>query len=152
MEPAGGDAGMIRTFLRNLREGPIAIQLRRYVVVGSLAATLQLALLWIFVEFGGLHYLLGAAVAIECTILFQYVLNNAWTFRASRNVGAREYGLGLLKTNVVRGTAIPIQLGILYALVDWYVFPYLVANLVAIGLSGIYRYVLDARWTWASWP
>jgi len=151
VETAGGDGKVIRTFLRNFREGPVAIQLRRYVVVGTFAAMVQLALLWIFVEFGGLHYLLGAAIAIECTILIQYVLNNAWTFRASRNVGAREYGLGLLKTNVVRGTAIPIQLGILYALVDWFGLLYLAANLVAIGLSGIYRYVLDARWTWASW-
>ncbi|MFT4891955.1 MAG: putative flippase GtrA [Halobacteriales archaeon] len=141
---------MIRTFLRYLLYGPIAKQLRRYVVVGALATALQLALLWAFVEFGRLHYLLGATVAIECTIIFQYVLNNAWTFRASRNIGRLDFFSGLVKTNVVRGSAIPIQLGILYLLVDWYGFLYLLANLLAILVSGVYRYVLDARWTWAS--
>jgi putative flippase GtrA len=108
-------------------------------------------LLWLFVEFGRLHYLVAAAVAIECTIVFQYVLNNAWTFRSSRNVGRRAFFLGFLKTNVVRGSAAPIQLAILYLLVDWFGLLYLLANLVAIGVSGLYRYVLDARWTWASW-
>ncbi|MEF8756624.1 MAG: GtrA family protein [Halobacteriales archaeon] len=142
---------MNRTFLRYLLYGPIARQLRRYVVVGALATALQLTLLWAFVEFGGLHYLLGATVAIECTIIFQYVLNNAWTFQASRNIGRLDFFVGLAKTNVVRGSAIPIQLGILYLLVDWYGLLYLVANLLAILVSGLYRYVLDARWTWASW-
>ncbi|MFT4964579.1 MAG: putative flippase GtrA, partial [Halobacteriales archaeon] len=61
---------MIRTFLRNLHRGPIARQVRRYVVVGTIAAMLQLALLWFFVELGRLHYLLAATLAIECTIVF----------------------------------------------------------------------------------
>jgi len=47
------------------------------------------------------------------------VLNNAWTFRASRNTGLVEYLVGLVKTNVVRGTAIPIQLAALFVLVEW---------------------------------
>lgn len=139
---------MIRSFLRNLLSGPIAPQLRRFVVVGIVAAGVQMALLWVFVDRAGLHYLLGALIAIEITIVLSYVLNNAWTFQASQNTGLDEYLAGLLKTNVVRGTAIPIQLAILFLLVDWQSVPYLPANAVAIALSGIYRYVLDARWTW----
>ena len=95
-----------------------------------------------------MHVLVGAAIAIEITIVFQYVLNNAWTFEATRNTGRREFWTGLCKTNVVRGSAIPIQLGILYALTEWITLFYLVANGIAILVSGIYRYVLDARWTW----
>jgi putative flippase GtrA len=56
----------------------------------------------------------------------------------------------LLKTNLVRGTAIPLQLAILFVLVEWALLSYLVANAAAIAISGIYRYVLDARWTWGS--
>lgn len=139
---------MVRSFLRNLVSGPIAPQLRKFVVVGSVAAGLQLLLLWAFVDSAGLHYLPGAVLAIECTIVFQYVLNNRWTFRPSRNVGLRDFLVGLGQTNVVRGTAIPIQLAVLYALVDWVGFSYLLANAVGIAVSGVYRYVFDARWTW----
>lgn len=139
---------MVRNLLRNLHSGPLALQLRRFVAVGTVAAGVQQVLLWLFVTFGELNYLVGATIAIEITIVFQYVLNNAWTFEATQNTGRREFFTGLLKTNVVRGSAIPIQLGILYALVEWGSLLYLVANGIAIVISGIYRYVLDARWTW----
>ena len=139
---------MLRSFLRNLHTGPLVLQLRRFVVVGSVTAGIQLALLWVFVDIGGLFYLLGATIAIEITIVLSYVLNNAWTFQATPNTGAVGYLIGLLKTNVVRGTAIPLQLGILYALVEFGAIPYLVANAGGILVSGIYRYVLDAKWTW----
>jgi putative flippase GtrA len=138
---------MVREYLRGLRRGTFP-QLRRFVAVGSVAAGVQLVLLWMFVDKAGLNYLLGALIAIEITILFQYSLNNAWTFRATRNATRSDYLAGLLKTNVVRGTAIPIQLGILYVLVNSGDILYLVANAVAIAISGVYRFVLDSRWTW----
>jgi len=139
---------VLRAFLRNLVDGPLARRLRRFVAVGTFAAGVQLVLLWLFVELAGLNYLVGATIAIEITIVLSYVLNNAWTFERMQNTGAVEYTVGLLKTNLVRGTAIPIQLGILFVFVQWLGVQYLLANAVAILLSGLYRYVLDARWTW----
>ncbi|PSP83829.1 GtrA family protein [Halobacteriales archaeon QS_6_64_34] len=123
-------------------------RLLRFFLVGCTAATLQLALLWLFVDLGGVNYLVGALVAIEVTILFQYVLNNAWTFHRSRHTSIREYAVGLGKTNLVRGTAIPLQLGVLYVLVTLGTAEYLVGNAVAICVTGLYRYALDAAWTW----
>jgi putative flippase GtrA len=140
---------MLRPFLRQLYNGPLAKQLRRFAMVGLVAAGVQMVLLWLFVDAGGLHYLLGAFIAIELTITLSYVLNNAWTFQTIQNTGMYEYLVGLLKTNVVRGTAIPIQLAILLMLVELRSVSYLSANVVAIGISGVYRYVLDARWTWS---
>ena len=88
-------------------------------------------------------------IAIETTIILQYGLNNVWTFNADRKTGRRAYVYGLLKTNVVRGSAIPLQLAALYALVAFLSLQYLVANAFAIGVTGVYRYVLDSRWTWS---
>ena len=139
---------MVRALLRNLHTGPVVTQLRRFVLVGTFTAGIQMVLLWLFVDQARLNYLVGAAIAIEITIVLSYILNNAWTFEAARNSGRRDYFVGLLKTNVVRGTAIPIQLGILFALVEWQGLWYLAANGVAILVSGLYRYILDARWTW----
>ncbi|WP_418286087.1 GtrA family protein [Halorubrum sp. DTA46] len=139
---------MVRAVLRNLAGGPIAVQLRRFVVVGAVTAGIQMTLLWLFVDGIGMNYLIGATVSIEITIVLSYVFNNAWTFEASQNTGVRAYLTGLLQTNVVRGTAIPIQLGVLYAFVEWGGMMYLVANVGAILISGIYRFVLDSQWTW----
>lgn len=131
---------------------PTVRRLRRFVTVGAVAATVQTALLWAFVEHLSVHYLLAAVVAIEITIVFQYVLNNSWTFRPSRHTTLRSYARGLVRTNVVRGTAIPLQTAVLYALVAWGNVVYLVANLGAIVVSGVYRYYLDSRWTWQITP
>ena len=124
-------------------------RLVRFFLVGVTAATIQLALLWLFVTVGGVNYLVGAFVAIEITILLQYGLNNTWTFHRSRHSSLREYLVGLGKTNVVRGSAIPLQLGILYVLVTLGTAEYLVGNGVAIAVTGLYRYALDANWTWS---
>ncbi|KAA9398463.1 GtrA family protein [Haloarcula sp. CBA1130] len=123
-------------------------QLVRFFLVGVVAASVQQALLWLFTDLGDLNYILAAAIAIECTILLQYVLNNAWTFHRSQHSNLREYVLGLGKTNLVRGTAIPIQLGLLYAFVTWGGVVPLVGNGGAIVITGVYRYALDAHWTW----
>jgi putative flippase GtrA len=120
----------------------------RFFLVGLTAAGVQQTLLWSFVDLGGLNYLVGALIAIEITIIFQYVLNNLWTFHRSRHTTLREYFIGVGKTNLVRGSAIPIQLGILFALVDWGGQGYLLSNAVAIALTGIYRFALDSKWTW----
>jgi putative flippase GtrA len=132
---------------RRLYRLPVG-RLWRFLVVGSLAAGLQSVLLWAFVEVGGLYYLVASVVAIEITILSQYAVNNAWTFRDRSNDGLVPFLSGLVRTNLVRGSAIPIQTGLLFLLVDQFGLVYLGANLVAIGVSGVYRYVLDARWTW----
>ena len=97
---------MLPDLLRQLYAGSVKVQLRRFVIVGMLAAVIQMAL-WGFVDVTGRNYLFGAVVAIEATIIFQYVLNNHWTFQHCQNTGTTEYITGLLKTTIVRGTAIP---------------------------------------------
>lgn len=139
---------MLRRLLRAILVGPESPQIRRFFLVGLLAAGVQTALLGTLVEWGSVQYLLAAVISIEITIVLQYGINNHWTFHTVRHQGWQEYARGLLRTNVVRGTAIPIQVGILYALVSAAAIPYLVANGVGIAVSGIYRYVLDSRWTW----
>ena len=139
---------MVRAFLRSLREGAASPILRRFVAVGTAAATVQMILLAALVELAGIDYLIAAAMAIETTIILQYFANNAWTFQRWGHTTLREYAMGLFRTNLVRGSAIPIQLGVLWALVSFAGVVYLVGNAVAIGVSGIYRYLLDSRWTW----
>ncbi len=139
---------MSRKLLWRLAEGLATRQLRRFVAVGTVTAGVQTLLLWVFVDTLALNYLLGAVMGVEITIVLTYVLNNAWTFRRVRNTGPTAFLVGLAKTNVVRGSAIPIQLAVLFVLVEFRQLPYLLSNGVAIVLSGLYRFVLDTRWTW----
>lgn len=131
-----------------MTEHPTVVRLYRFVVVGASAALVQTVVLWLLVEFVGLNYLVGATIAIEFTIVLQYLANNAWTFQHARYTDRTDFLVGLLRTNVVRGTAIPIQLALLWAFVNWAGLVYLLANGFAIFISGLYRYYLDSRWTW----
>jgi putative flippase GtrA len=131
-----------------LAADPTIMRLSRFFIVGTTAAAIQTGLLWLFVESFGLWYLVAAPIVIEITIILQYFINNAWTFQPSQHTDLWATFEGLLKTNVVRGSAIPIQTGLLYLFADWVGLMYLVANLGAIFLSGFYRYALDSRWTW----
>lgn len=142
----------MRDAVARLLEHRSAVRLRRFVAVGALAAGVQTVLLWGFIDRLGLQYLVAAVIAIEITILLQFVLNNSWTFRPSRHRTLKTYLVGMLRTNLVRGTAIPIQTGILFVLVRWGNVAVLVANLGAIAISGVYRYYLDSRWTWQITP
>ncbi|WP_158056305.1 GtrA family protein [Halorussus halophilus] len=124
------------------------VRLYRFVVVGASAALVQTAVLWFLVEHVSINYLVAATGAIELTIILQYFANNAWTFQHSKNSSRNDLLAGLLRTNVVRGSAIPLQVGLLYAFVNWAGLLYLVANGFAIFISGLYRYYFDSRWTW----
>jgi putative flippase GtrA len=133
---------------RDVATHPTVVRLYRFVVVGASAALVQTVVLWALVDHGGVNYIYAAVGAIELTIILQYVANNAWTFQHSRYTAPYDYLVGLLRTNVVRGTAIPIQVGLLWAFVNWGGLMYLIANGLAIVISGLYRYYLDSRWTW----
>lgn len=139
---------MLRSILRNLLGGTFGVHIRRFVLVGAFTAGIQQVCLWLLVELQGMNYLLAALISIEFTIILSYVFNNAWTFQTRKNTGVVTYLAGLVKTNIVRGTAIPIQLGILAGLVEVIGIGYLISNAVAIFLSGLYRFVLDRQWTW----
>lgn len=138
-----GDSGH-----RSVTKHPTFVRLYRFVIVGTSAAGVQTVVLWLLVEFAGLNYLVAATLAIELTIVLQYVANNAWTFQHSRYTSRYDFLVGLARTNVVRGSAIPLQLALLWAFVNWAGLVYLLANGFAIFVSGLYRYYLDSRWTW----
>ena len=123
-------------------------RLVRFFLVGATAASVQLLLLWILEDLVGFHHLVAAFLAIESTILLNYVLNNAWTFARSQHVSPREYLVGMGKTNLVRGTAMLLQIGVFQALLTLTMDESVVAMGVAILLTAPYRYVLDASWTW----
>ncbi|WP_135830347.1 GtrA family protein [Halorussus halobius] len=127
---------------------PTVVRLYRFVTVGAFAAGIQTVLLWLLVEFGDLNYLVAATASIEVTIVLQFFVNNAWTFQHAGHTTRSDFLLGLVRTNVVRGSAIPLQVGLLWAFVNWAGLMYLLANGFAIFISGLYRYYLDSRWTW----
>jgi putative flippase GtrA len=76
------DGGRDSLFLKMLRSptDSLFIQLARYVVVGGLAFVVDFGSLFLLTEFGGLHYLLSAAIAFCLGLVTNYLLSIVWVF------------------------------------------------------------------------
>lgn len=57
------------------------IQLFRYFFVGGTAFAVDFGLLWALTEWGGLHYLLSAALSFTVGLIVNYILSMLWVFK-----------------------------------------------------------------------
>ena len=53
----------------------------KFCLVGGSGILVNEGLLFLLTEFGGLYYLWSSAIAIEASIITNYILNDFWTFR-----------------------------------------------------------------------
>ena len=56
----------------------------RYSLVGLLSRGIQTALLWIFVEWAGVHYLPASILAVAIVHISNYAIHTLWTFRQAK--------------------------------------------------------------------
>jgi dolichol-phosphate mannosyltransferase len=85
-------------------------RLARFLVVGASGAIVNLGALAVLLEVFAVPVLSGKIVAIELSILWNFVLNDRFTFRDRR--GEHGVVVRLLKYNLVALVGLVIQLGI----------------------------------------
>ncbi len=98
----------------------------KFLVVGSIAAGVQLVSLEIFRLF--VTYLVANILSIETAIIFNFVINNIWTF-SDRKLKKREIPFKFIQFNLTSAGSIIIQMIIAFlgmtfiGLVDLFVIP-----------------------------
>ena len=86
-------------------------RLFRFALVGASGVAVNLGALWLLAGVLGVREVLGSAIAVEVSILWNFALNDAFTFR-DRNAGAQVGAVRrLLRYNVVSLLGLAIQLG-----------------------------------------
>ena len=93
----------------------------------------------------GLYYLYSGIVAIEVSIISNFLLNDLWTFRDRRSGHILKR---LVKFNILMLIGLFINLLILYALTDLASLHYTISNLFGIGIASIARYLMSIKWAW----
>ena len=83
---AGFVAALCTQFVINRRyvfasAAPVAASFARYAATSVMGLCLNLAVLHAATAFAGLHYLVGAALAIAVVTPVNFALNRRWTFR-----------------------------------------------------------------------
>ncbi|MFZ7096866.1 glycosyltransferase [Luteimonas dalianensis] len=96
----------------------------RFLVVGTLSATLNLGVLYVLVS-NGTPYLWAAAISFFTINFLGYVLNRSFSFGLGRRIHLGE----TLRYYSVMGASLAVNLLLMYALVDTLNWHYLVASI-----------------------
>lgn len=110
-------------------------RLLKFLTVGITGIFVNMFFLWLFKNKINLSLELSSIIAIELSVLSNFVLNDAWTFRMNRKT-IKIYRF--LKYNVSVIFGIGINFLVLLILTNFFGFYYLLAN-----------YFFSSRWAWA---
>jgi len=122
----------------------------KFCVVGTSGVFVNMGLLIILTRMFGLALEYASPIAIEISIISNFVLNNIWTFRA------RIVKTSLLKRffrfHIVAFSAGIVNYITLLSLHYGVGLMDIIANLIGIAAATVVNYVLNSRWTWKKYP
>lgn len=118
----------------------------RFLLVGGTGLVVNNLCLLLFVDAAGLHYLLGATLATQCSTLWNFTLTELWVFEGrdpSRSLMSR-----LLRFYAMNNLALLLRGPLLALMVSALGLHYLAANLISLFISAAVRYLLSSQWIW----
>jgi dolichol-phosphate mannosyltransferase len=123
-------------------------RLWKFLLVGASGVLVNMAVFWLFVHPLSVHVLYAGVVAGLVSTFTNFLLNNrfTWADRRAGSVGAFAQRLG--KYYTATGGGYIVYLGLLWGLTHMGLAKML-ANLVAVGLGGLFNYVMHNVWTWS---
>ncbi|MCL4467262.1 MAG: GtrA family protein [Chloroflexi bacterium] len=117
----------------------------KFALVGISGLLVNTGVLYLGHEVGGLPLVLASALAVETAIVNNYLWNNLWTF-SRRSFTIRQF----FRFNLVSLGGLVISVALLYAFVQFFGLYYLAANLLAVGMTTGWNFLLNALWAWGS--
>jgi dolichol-phosphate mannosyltransferase len=115
-----------------------------FSIVGLIGVGVNEGLLSLLTRIMGVYLLAAGAIAIEISILSNFVLNDLWTFRDRRSGNAASR---LVKFNILMLAGLVVNLAVLYAGTAYGLVPE-VANLIGIAAAFFLRYALSVKYAW----
>ncbi len=143
-------AGIVR-YSMTRRAGPVSREwekIVRFGLVGSSGILVNMGLLYALTEVAGLYYLVSAAIAIELSIVNNFVWNDIWTFKSARDLRLGRNLQRFWSFQAVSMGGLVINVGILYLLADVAGVYYLIANLAGILIAFAWNYAANRHYTW----
>jgi dolichol-phosphate mannosyltransferase len=124
----------------------LAAAFGRFLLVGLSGTLVNLAVLWELVNLG-LPQSVASLVAIELSIINNFLWNDLWTFQASR-VSQTSRLVRFARFQTVTTLTALLTFGIFAFLSTFWHFHYLLAQAGAIGVATITNFALNLRITW----
>jgi len=139
----------VQVVRQRLRQLPLA-RITRFGLVGASGIVVNQGLLMLFHGRFGWALLPSSALAIECSILTNFVLNSTWTWKVDFGGSLRiwlQKAAQYHAATVV--TALFGNIGVLAALVYFFSLDYRLANLAGIAVGSALNYLAGELWIFA---
>ena len=130
-----------------LRTGEL-LRFFKFIFVGLTGVGVNLGLLWLLAEKGKVVDWLSSGVAIEVSIIWNFILNNAFTFRDRNAPGIGPFIKRLLKFNAVSLPGWAINFGVALFFRDVVGLDRILAQALGIIPATLWNYILNMVWTW----
>lgn len=117
---------------------------QRFLLVGMSGLVVNQLALWVFTEFVGLHYLVSAVVATQCSTVWNFALSETWVFDGSSQGRVRRFVWFALMNNawlLLRGP-------FLLLFTDGVGLNYLLSNFIVLGAATVLRFVIADGVIW----
>jgi len=120
----------------------------KFGIVGLTGIGVNLAILFLLVEYAYLNKDLSSAIATEVAILSNFIWNDLWTFHADENSRYSSRWHRLVAFNIVSAGGAVINVGIFILLTNWLSVYYIAAQFIGILIAFIWNFMINRRFTW----
>ena len=122
----------------------------KFGIVGLFGIVVNLGVLYLLVSFSNLDKDLASPMAIELSILNNFIWNDFWTFKAGPSHKLSNRWHRLVSFHAVSVGGLVINMGILYLLTSVGGVYYLISNLIGIMVGFGWNFMVNRRVTWTS--
>jgi dolichol-phosphate mannosyltransferase len=146
------DAAQEIEYLKHLfslmrRSGELA-RFGKFLLVGASGVLVNYSILWLFKERAGLSLGLALLIAIEISIITNFLLNNYFTFGDRHKPGLGHFLGNFLRYNFFSAPGGVLNWVTTVVLTNTHTASYLIFNMVGIALAMLWNYFANNRWTW----
>jgi len=127
-------------------------RLASFGIVGISGIFVNMGILWIITHYANIHYALASPIAIELSIINNFIWNDRFTWHGRRSALQHSIWYGLLRFNLVSWIAGSMNWLLLIAFTEGLGLYYLWGNLLAIAIASALNFVLNEKWTFRSIP
>ena len=124
------------------------VRMIRFGLVGLSGIVVNTGILYLLTDFVGVYYLWSSVIAIQVSILSNFILNDIWTFSSRTLLHRHSWIKRLFSFQFIAIGGVLINLLVLYGLTEYAGVYYLIANLVGILIAFIWNFVLNRHLTW----
>ncbi len=117
----------------------------KFAIVGASGVFVNEGLLALFTEVYAVSVAIAGVIAIEASILSNFLINNYWTWRDSHE---KSFGKRLFQYHSVSFVAGLVNYVILVSLTHMGIH-HLLANLIGIAIATLINFILNNHWTFA---